>query len=516
MPKKYNKIQYSKPNIPVHPSLSSSSAGPSHHGALTQAPESSTTVNDLIQHLRRSQAPSAIERTHSDSNPHPSVHPSLKSILQVPETPAPRPRAQTATRRRQRGPAGPPPPRSWLEDSIHAPRAQRSGPTSTDPAHNVLRRLDCLPGIYLPDEHTLTHQTLKSMAKNWAWHTQYDQHYLATLPELLKQALLAYISVYSPHPTTRSALELLFLDDSTIEAATGSDTTTHLDLSGAAILKDLHKIFSKHPPPPPSAAAPLSIPETWDTPPSLHPPPTARFPALTHLSLAHHPSPSWRALLAALPHLHALTHLSLAAWPTPALTPHAHTATLAAPAGPVPYGAAGFYSAADGDWSEAARLLRRLGRATLCLRWLDLAGCAPWIAALRWTDADGAAGVDWTGAWKGLRTVRCAQGWVPRRLAGKALERWVGDGASRDVDADGGGVEKEDGEVARERYREKVATEAWVEREREVRRVEAQVGARRRGVAGRVVFEKTVVEEWVESMLVGSSWAGQDGGWAWN
>ncbi|MCJ1388255.1 hypothetical protein MMC18_001100 [Xylographa bjoerkii] len=502
MPKKYNRIQYSKPNIPVHPSLSSSSTCLSHHGAHTQTPESSTSVNDLIQHLRRSQAPSTVERHHSDSNPHPSVHPSLKSILQVPDTPIPRPRIQTAARRRQRGPAGPPPPRSWLVDSIHAPKSLRSGLASAESAHNVSRRLDCLPGIYLPDEHTLMHQTLKSMAKNWAWHTEYDQYYLATLPELLKQALLAYISVYSPRPMTRSTLELVFLDETTLEDATGSDAITHLDLSGAAIFKDLSKIFEKQPPIPTSAEESISVPDTWDTSSiaslSIT---TACFPALTHLSLAHNPSPSWRSLLSALPHFRTLTHLSLAYWPVPSLTPNAKTATLSSPAGSVQYGASDFYSASDGDWSEAAGILRRLGRGTLCLKWLDLEGCTEWIGALGWTDSEGGGGVDWTGAWKGLETVRCGQDWVPQRLENQTD---AGQTAKQDLYNESRHADW-NVEFERKRYRERLAKEAWIARETEVRRVEAQVGTRRRGKAGRVVFEKTRVEGWAEKALAGWS-----------
>ncbi|MCJ1283502.1 hypothetical protein MMC26_002832 [Xylographa opegraphella] len=507
MPKKHNRIQYSKPNIPVHPSLSSST-GPTHHGAHAHAPESSTSVNDLIQRLRRSQAPSTVERNHSDSNPHPSVHPSLKSILQVPDTPAPRPRPQAAAaRRRQRGPAGPPPPRSWLVDSIHAPRSLRAASASAESVHDVSRRLDRLPGLYLPDERSLMHQTLKSMADNWAWHMEYDQYYLATLPELLKQALLAYIAVYSPQPTTRAALELLFLDDTTLEDATGCEAITHLDLSGAATLKDLSKIFEKQSPALTSAGPAAPIPDTWDTlAPSPFTTPTTRFPALTHLSLAHPPSPSWRPLLSTLPHLRSLTHLSLAHWPAPSLTPNAKTATLASPAGTVRYGASDMYSASDGDWSEAAGILRRLGRGTLCLKWLDLDGCVAWIRALAWTDADGAGGVDWTGAWRGLEAVRCAQGWLPRGLDGDR------DGAVLHVGDEGRDGAEWDVEGERSRYREKVTREAWVEREVEVRRVETLVGAKRRGRAGRVVFEKTEVEEWVDRMLGERSRGGGDVG----
>ncbi|MCJ1290519.1 hypothetical protein MMC34_002058 [Xylographa carneopallida] len=511
MPKKHTKVSYSKPSIPVHPSLSSSTH-PSHHGAHAQAAESSPTVNALIQHLRRSQTPSTTERHHSDSNPHPSVHPSLKSILQVPDTPSPRPRPQAAPPRRQRGPAGPPPPLSWLEDSIHAPKGGCESSASTDAAgHDVARRLDRLPGIYLPAERSLVHQTLRSMARNWAWHLEYDQYYVATLPELLKQALLAYVTVYSPHGTTRAALELLFLGDAALADATGSEAVTHLDFSGAAVLKDLSRIFEKQPPTSPSLEAPLSVPDTWDTPsPSPLHAPTIRFPTLTHLSLAHPPSPSWRALLSALPHLRTLTHLSLAHWPAPSLTPNAQTATLASPTGSVQYGGSAFYSASDGDWSEAAGLLRRLGRGTLCLKWLDLDGCVAWVAALGWTDAEGSGGggggVDWAGSWRGVEIVRCAQGWVPRGLQGPNEK-----GPEKGEDGGGeAGRARWDVERERRRYREKVAREAWVEREVEVRRVEARVGQRRRGRAGRVVFEKTGVEERLDRWLAERSRGGGD------
>ncbi|MCJ1473018.1 hypothetical protein MMC13_001667 [Lambiella insularis] len=489
MPRKHSKVQYSKPTIPVHPSLtSSSSSALPHHGSHTQSTAPSTSVNDLIQHLRRSQAPSSPERPLSDAGPHPTVHPSLNAILQVPNTPAPRPRLQHDTRR-QRGLAGPPspppPPRSWLEDSIHNPdRQTKISDTDMNTSENM-RRLDRLPGIRLPSQHTLVHQTIKGLAKNWSWHLQYDQYYLATLPQHIKEALLIYIAVNSSIGLSRSGLELLFLDDTELDNATGGQAISHLDLSGAAI-KDVSKCLEKQCSRPTSRTLSTLIPDTWDAPEPDIPQSltTARFPCLTHLSLAHILSPSWRALLAALPHLHPLTHLSLAYWPAPSLTPNAQTATTSSPIGSIQYGGSGFYSASDGDWSEAAGILRRLSRSTLCLRWLDLEGCASWVSALAWKDTLGGGGVEWAGAWRSVETVRCVQtrrpllpAEVKKALAVTFCRRARAD-ANRVVRSQGEtweGSHEWNAELERMVYREKVYAKDFLDREAAVRMVERMV-----------------------------------------
>lgn len=377
------------------------------------------------------------------------------------------------------------------------------------------------------------HQAFKALASNWTWHMEYDQHYLPALPDRQKEALLTYIAVYNPRTLTRAGLDLLFLGPSALEGATGSDTVIHLDLSGASI-KDFTTIFT---PPAPAATTPTpstsdTVPESWDTPISSLPPTisTTRFPSLTHLSIAHSPHPSWRALLAALPHLAPLTHLSLAYWPPPTLTPNALTATTSPSSSnpssrpSVPYSASDYYTAAFGDWKEAASILRRLAKGTLCLKWLDLEGCTRWLDALIWhppTDNsvkpggdDG--GVPWCTSWRGIETVRVAQGSLPACLTPPAHP--ADDDVSRKdrvlgmLDSGMQAMKRAEGtdlyamtwdtDAERRAYREKVELRRWLVPEVEARRVERRVQRLRwgRGMKA-VVFEKTGVEGWVEEVI---------------
>lgn len=372
-----------------------------------------------------------------------------------------------------------------------------------------MRRLDRLPDMRLPNEHTLMHQTMKSLAKNWLWHVEYDQFYLPTLRERIKEAILAYISTYSPESLTRSGLELLFLDDTELDNATGSEIVSHLDLSGAAI-KDFSQIFEKRSSSPTSSTPSPSIPDSWDAPNPSLPQLLAvtRFPSLTHLSLAHTPFPSWRALLAALPHIHPLTHLSLAYWPNPSLTPNAKTATTVSPAGNVQYGGSDFYSVSDGDWSEAASILRRLSRGTLCLKWLDLEGCTAWISALAWKDRCGGGGIEWSGAWRGVETVRCVQARAPKLVqdgkdGGDVVARTGVDRPAGVQSEVPGGQQSWDVETERMRYRETVYAKDFLDRETVVRRVEELVvkGRRESGLKG-PGFEMTDMR-WAEGRVRG-------------
>ncbi|MCJ1244523.1 hypothetical protein MMC30_001721 [Trapelia coarctata] len=522
MPKKHKKFQYSKPVIPVHPSLSSSPAP--HHGAAP--PDHSTGVNDLIQQSRRSQAPSALGRDYNDSNPHPTVHPSLKAILQLPDTPAPLPRMSNPRSRRQRGPAGPPPPRSWLLDSIHAPRSVRKREAAESSDHMETPRLDRLPGTHIPDDRSLMHQTFKALASDWTWHIEYDQYYLPGLPDRLKEALLSYIAVYSPDPVTRAGLDLLFLDPSALADATGSDSITHLDLSGASI-KDFTSIFTPPAPTSPPLLSASTIPESWDTPLSSLPStitPT-RFPSLTHLSLASSPYPSWRNLLTALPHLAPLTHLSLAHWPPPTLTPNALTATTGPSSSnptsrpPVPYSASDYYTAAFGDWKEAASILRRLGKGTLCLKWLDLEGCTPWLDALLWHSHDDLSrggdggGVQWLTSWRGIETVRVGQAWLPSCLYSdpqlpdpdpKARVRALLEPGSLGGGwgLDGVWTMEWDPDFERRKVIMRMEVQRWLRPEIAVRKIEKRLQRLRWGHGLKaVVFEKTEVEGWVEEII---------------
>ena len=338
------------------------------------------------------------------------------------------------------------------------------------------------------------HQALMSLAREWYWHRDYDQFYLATLPERVKESLLAYIATYSPSPLTRSSADVLFQDESVLEDATGCVAVSHLDLSGAAVAKDISRFFEKQlvlttSPHTDSAAERNDIPDSWDAPDTTLSSLTvmARFPNLTHLALAHPASPSWRALLAALPHLRQLTHLSLAYWPTPSLTPNAKTATTSSPRGNVQYGGTGFYSASDGDWSEAASILKRLARETLCLKWLDLEGCAEWAEAL------GSSDIGWVGPWRNVETLKASQGPIPvgieTVIEHAAITRaWTGmveryfSHASKlaSTSAEESAGEAWDVEEERRKYRLKVLWQEFLEREIRLLRLQGQIRKLRR------------------------------------
>ena len=372
-----------------------------------------TKVNELIRHLRQTQVstePRGLLQGELNAR---TVHPSLKAILDIPDTPAPRPRPgmQNSGLRATRRPAGPPAPRSWLTQRRGG--SSRQSTVSDLDRHLTDRRLGSLPDTYLPDKSSLEHLALKSLPRNWEWHKIYDQYYLALLPRRSKEVLLSYIATYNEHGIDCEGLHTLFLDGSKLDGGTGSEGITHLDLGtavGRAIkLKELKETLTK---PVETSLNQEDVPEAWDENASLATPVSlARFPALTHLSLSHPNIVSWKGLLALLPHLATLTHLSLAYWPTPCVSPNSKTAYRETPAGNIDYGASNFYSFFDGDLSEAAGVLKRLSRATYCLQWLDLTGCSDWVQALGRQD-----GPDWFGAWRGLETVKVGQGWIPKRL----------------------------------------------------------------------------------------------------
>ncbi|KAI4160756.1 MAG: hypothetical protein LQ342_005469 [Letrouitia transgressa] len=423
MPKK-RAPQPHKPTTPVHPSLSSK---PSSHSAVVDH-----SVNNLLHRLRISQTPPAHTDKLRPSLNIESVHPSLNTILQIPDTPGPRLDGSLVGSRR-RGPPGPAPPRSWLSQSKYTAKQAQKKTLNLDGSKELVGLSEeRLPGLDLPDRRTLLHQTLKALAERWNWHVQYNQYYLATIPVRHKQALLSYIADLNRDDVDHIGLETLFLDETQLEGATGSETVTHLDLSAAVgkrlKLKDLKDILTRFAATDyASSSAPLASDSTqdrWDTEESLALPtsvPTPRFPSLTHLSLSYpHPNVSWRSLLAVSPHLSTLTHLSLAGWPLPSLTPNSTTAYRVTPRGPVSYGTSHFYSVLDGDYNGAASVLRRLCRDTYCLRWLDLAACSGWVCALGYTDE-----IEWCRAWSGLETVKIGQGRVPGCLKAESDWEWA-------------------------------------------------------------------------------------------
>lgn len=431
MPKKFHPTRYNKPATSPHPSLSGSSSAPHQNGPEDSQASSSASVNDLIQRSRRGQATAASERDLCGAVQAPTLHPSLQAIFDVPDTPVPRPRAKGM--RRSRAPPGPAVPASWKV--VHSMPRHLPGPWPNE-SQTATARLDRLPGLPIPDKRSLMHLVLKSLAINWKWHVIYDRYYLATIPNRLKAALLSYISVYHDDGISYMDLKTIFLDDAQLEDATGSESITHLELGfsfGYRLSpKKLLTYFSNHPTNALSNLDESSIPESWDSvaQPSLASIlPNARFPCLTHLSLASYtPSSCWRFLLSLAPHLKTLTHLSLAHWPPPSPTPNSRAVSLLfEPSHPISYTSESFDTALAYDWSEAVSILRQLSKRTLCLKWLDLEGCGSWSAALCWEATAGITsfpkearnfgldlegkyqssetGVDWNGRWCGVKTV---------------------------------------------------------------------------------------------------------------
>lgn len=279
-----------------------------------------------------------------------------------------------------------------------------------------------LPGSFLPNHGSLIDMTIKALAMNWAWHVQYDQYYLATIPVRYKEALLSCIAHYSDSGTDKAGLEVLFLDDTELEDATGVDGLARLDLSSSIgrplTLRQLKDILTAKKTVPTGEETSDVVPENWDTPDLLDSPSgLPRFHSLTHLSLSHpNNAATWKGLLELAPHLATITHLSLAYWPTPTTSPNAATAYRETPQGNVTFGASSFYSGFDNDWTEAASILRRLSKSTYCLKWLDLTGCFPWVQALKYDQ------IDWCGPWRALETVKVGQGYIPECFQGNAPE----------------------------------------------------------------------------------------------
>lgn len=472
MPKKRHNTTFTKPASTPHHTLLTRNNG-SQNDRFRSASSSQQSVNDLINHLRRTQAgstssPDDGSRAGTTSPPRfvapRSVHPSLRNLLELPETPPPRPRPD-ARRTGVVGPAGqrlrrtpgPPPPESWLNNN------NNDGDTANDrefglggestsaaaPERRVIYRLDRLPGATFPPENGLLHMTLKAMAQHWTWHVAYDGQFLALLPSHIKVLLLSYISVYAKDQSLRDVmrgLRPLFGDDATSEEneidLSHSDSITRLDLGNALGrwigFKQLsNELFQSQKPV--SYKLKETVPSSWEDeyveddtattagkdslPPSLDH--GLHFQSLRYLSLAYpHPAAAnWKSLLNFLSHLSTLTHLSLAHWPVPTFTPNAINTRIRHPQNrslTFSYGGTDPYSAMENNWAEAASILRRLSHATYCLKWLDIEGCGEWFPALCWngTGPDGeeykpgTMGPEWNRSWRDVEYVRLGAGWV--------------------------------------------------------------------------------------------------------
>lgn len=459
MPKKRHNAAFSKPADTPHHTLLSSGPRNTNNGRFRSSPASSSqpSVNDLIHHLRGAQVSSEDSRAGSSSRfiaPR-SVHPSLRNVLELPETPPPRPRPnvrRTGVGGRVRRTPGPPPPQSWLLGNSYDDKLEDAIGEDLDTSaetERVIYRLERLPGTTFPPKDGLLHMALKAMAQHWAWHVAYDRQFLAMLPSHIKVLLLSYIAVYARDQPLRGlvrGLKPLFDSEAEIDTS-DSNSVARLDLGGAPGrwmgFKELNnELFLSRKPN--SVAAECkskeTVPSSWEdeyeeeqagdakAPSSIaksleH---GLRFEKLRFLSLAHpHPAAAnWKSLLKLLSRLSILTHLSLAHWPAPTFTPNAINARIRHPTHKslvFSYGGTDSYSAMENNWAEAAGILRKLSHATYCLKWLDLEGCEDWIPALSWNGAGpdgetyrpGATGAEWNGAWRDVEYVRMGPGWLP-------------------------------------------------------------------------------------------------------
>lgn len=392
----------------------------------------SRSVNELLREARRA-GPS--ENGGSRAQTSWTAPPTLRPVSGGPSSDIQQqPRAPTRVRRIP----GPPPPRSWLEDSQHAPNSNSVFQELRWARARIQQQPATLPGTRFPDPTSLLHTTLKRIATNWAWHAEYDSEWFLVLPETLREVLLDYISIYDDHRT--NPMPVLFPADSEKKDL---DKITRLDLSNAlgawASMKKIERELIAKPEVIKNGLAGIqpetAIPDSWDADddttdisPTLKP--VLRFSNLRHLSLAVNPcthatAPSWQGLLAVAPYLSRITSLSLANWTRPTYTPNAsrHYVRISdntrgsAPA--VTYGGTNYYSTYDDDWQEAVGILKSLSRYLHALTWLDLSGCSEWFPALTWHGPVGGdvehyiPPIDWNGSWRNIKTLILMVGWLP-------------------------------------------------------------------------------------------------------
>lgn len=460
MPKKHQKPRFTKPATTAHHTLASSSRRDQHDPFRSPAAAASPaqrSVNDLITHLRRTQvSQSAADNQRSPSSvlPRRSVHPSLRNVLELPETPPPRPRPgsrRVGVRGRRRF-AGPPPPESWLLGNTESEEYEECESDTDAQSERVIYRVDRLPGTTFPGRDTLLHTALKSMASHWLWHVEYDGQFLETLPTRVRELLLSYIAVHArdlPLAKLKQGLRPLFnrsredelAEDWSTAPQNADSDVSRLDLSCAIgrwmSFKQLtaELFVSMHQASVRQEGSEKHVPESWEdvydedfkTTASTSLPKTLgqgpRFQKLRFLSLAH-PKPgaaNWNSLITLLSRLSTITHLSLAHWPVPTVTPNATHARIRHPnhrSLTFSYSGTDSYASSENNWAEAAGILRRLSRVTYCLKWLDLEGCSSWIPALNWEGVgpDGepyATGPEWNGSWRDIDFVRLGPGWLP-------------------------------------------------------------------------------------------------------
>ena len=460
MPKKHQQRALQiKPQSSSSHTLSLSKSARAQHEASSQR-----SVNDLIRESRRLQLRNETRLPQTTDNAH-SVPPSVRAVLDLPAPASPAPRIGHGSRSigggvsgsspsRLRRIPGPPPPRSWLTDSIHAPPSLRSS-RGNEGNHRIQVRSSNLPDGAFPPQRSLQHLVLKKIASNWEWHAENDSENFAYLPVRIREILLSYVAVYTDRIKSNPLRALLLHETDNEER----NEVQRLDLSNALghwttfkqldrdlLVKNIGQAARQK-------SANVLVPAestrgSWDvdsdeedspTTPVSHIPETIyKFNNLKHLSLAISPAntkaASWSSLLSLAAELRTLTSLSLAYWPQPTFTPNAAStrAVIQSPGSrPVVYGGSDMYTGYDNNWREAAGILRTLSRSLYCLRWLDLTGCGDWFAALKWVPSPssspspspisgppsppkrGQLGPEWNGGWRGLEKLILEVGWKP-------------------------------------------------------------------------------------------------------
>ncbi|KAF2134960.1 hypothetical protein P153DRAFT_362671 [Dothidotthia symphoricarpi CBS 119687] len=537
MPKKHAPAYTQTKPTYVHPSLQSS------RSSTPSAPSTPQTVNQRIQQLRREQTPRPTTEQRDELTLAVSsrtVPPDLRRILRIPEVNAPKPKPGTRTRRTMGGarpPPGPAAPSSWLERSRHAParvrRLQRDliGDLNGPPRFSLLARVTDDEFKRLPSPRSLVHHCLRTFALNWEELSEFEQHYLPTLPLSLREVLLGYLTVYANKGCMDfRSFKILFQSDEA-GGASGWDETRFLDLTGMLNenfnLNDLAKCLKRpttqttlgledlsiDPTTPPKGKEKAPISDSWDdedetdsptTTPSVLPAhlKTPYFSNLSRLSLAHAGLyASWPDLLKLSPNLSRIQHLSLAYWPRPSSTPNATTTSMISNHTSIALGGSHFYSDLDDDWHEAANILRRLSLNTYSLLWLDLEGCT-WLKALtlRFRVSEGPRagpsydvdtwqpaatkilGPDWNDAWSRVTYVNFFQGWIPADntaiqnmpagIVPVQLMVWLRENRGKEGEAWKMNVEETGSAVAE-----------WVQREKNARSVASEIQhARKSGV----------------------------------
>ncbi|KAI0890193.1 uncharacterized protein GGS22DRAFT_9354 [Annulohypoxylon maeteangense] len=418
MPKKRHNNKYSKPPSVAPPSLalSSSSRATEHH---------ERSVNQLLAEMRRS----SVRQNGAQNNvaaATPTVPPSIRQILQIPETPAPRPRrAPRRDANGRRAPPGPPPPRSWVSLALsrHAPKELQS-----DAAGHIQHWR--LPDAYVPESGSLIDLLLRRLARDWEQQREWNQFYLYTLPSHLRTGLLTYVAeIYEPGLSIKDIRLILTgpseeklaeydVDKPDLNILNGD--IFYLDLAGSVgkslTLRELSDLLF----PPKVVVEQPDLQDSWETPEPI-PGPVRMLPNLTRLSLAidpeHSSNVSWKQLLLLANKMPTLTHLNLSGWPEPSLTPNAKLARIISPVTgrSVQYGGTGPYSHnLDNDWVEAILILKRLSKALYGLEYLDLTGCGDWFPALMKTsDGDFTVDyIDWVGDWGKITTLRLYSGYA--------------------------------------------------------------------------------------------------------